>query len=54
MPTKQPFDQLIKECQLAMHSAVILARENHEFRAANEKQLQNAKNLESSCLMRAL
>jgi hypothetical protein len=39
-PTKQALDQLIKGCQLAMHSAVLLARENHDLRAANEKQVQ--------------
>jgi hypothetical protein len=42
-PTKQALDQLIKGCQLAMHSAVILARENQELRAANEKQIKNRK-----------
>jgi hypothetical protein len=42
-PTKQALDQLIKGCQLAMHSAVILAHENQELRAANEKQIQKRK-----------
>jgi hypothetical protein len=36
-PTKQALDQLVKGCQLVMHSAVILARENQELWAANEK-----------------
>jgi hypothetical protein len=39
-PTKQALDQLIKGCRLAMHSAVILATENRDLRAANEKQQQ--------------
>jgi hypothetical protein len=39
-PTKQALDQLIKGCQLAMHNAVILARENHDLRVANKKELQ--------------
>jgi hypothetical protein len=42
-PTKQALDQLVRGCQLAMHSAVILARENQELRAANEKQVKNSK-----------
>ena len=42
-PTKQALNQLIKGCQLAMHNAVILASENRELRAANEKQLQKRK-----------
>jgi hypothetical protein len=42
-PTKQALDQLVKGCQLAMHSAVILARENQDLRAANEKQVKNSK-----------
>jgi hypothetical protein len=36
-PTNQALDQLIKGCQLAMHNAAILAQENRELRAANEK-----------------
>ncbi|KAL1981882.1 hypothetical protein VTN96DRAFT_2069 [Rasamsonia emersonii] len=39
-PTDRALNQLIKGCQMAMHSAVILARENQELRAANEKQKQ--------------
>jgi hypothetical protein len=36
-------DQLVKGCQLAIHSAVILAQENQELRAANKKQVKNSK-----------
>ncbi|KAK9578966.1 suppressor protein sef1 [Aspergillus fumigatus] len=39
-PTKKAINQLIKGCQLAMHSAAILAKENHDLRAANEVQKQ--------------
>jgi hypothetical protein len=42
-PTKQALDQLVRGCQLAMHSAVILARENQELRMANEKQVKISK-----------
>jgi hypothetical protein len=42
-PTNEALNQLVKGCQLAMHSAAILARENQELRAANEKQLKNRK-----------
>jgi hypothetical protein len=42
-PTKQALDQLVKGCQLAMHSAVILAQENQELWVANEKQAKNSK-----------
>lgn len=38
---KSTYD-LIKGCQLAMHSAVLLTEENNELRAANEKQKQNS------------
>jgi hypothetical protein len=37
-PTGQAFKQLVKGCQLAMHSAVLLADENKQLRAANERQ----------------
>lgn len=36
-PTVQAINQLIKGCQMAMHSAVILAAENKKLRAANER-----------------
>jgi DDE superfamily endonuclease len=39
-PTDAALNQLIKGCQLAMNSAVILAKENSDLRAANEKQKQ--------------
>jgi len=42
-PTKQALDQLVKGCQLAIYSAVILARENQELRVANKKQVKNSK-----------
>lgn len=42
-PTNAALNQLIKGCQLAMNSAVILAKENHDLRAANEKQKQKRK-----------
>ncbi|KKA21900.1 hypothetical protein T310_4064 [Rasamsonia emersonii CBS 393.64] len=35
--------QLIKGCELAINSAVILVKENHDLRAANEKQKQKRK-----------
>lgn len=37
-PTDPALDQLVKGCQLAMHSAVLLANENNGLRAANQKQ----------------
>jgi hypothetical protein len=36
-PSKRALDQLAKGCQMAMHSAAILARENKELKAANAK-----------------
>jgi len=36
-PTIQAVNQLVKGCQMAMQSAVILAAENKKLRAANEK-----------------
>ena len=33
-------NQLVKGCQLAIHSAVILVNENQELRVANQKQWQ--------------
>jgi hypothetical protein len=37
-PTDRAVQQLIKGCQMAMHSAVLLADENKKLRAANERQ----------------
>ncbi|ODM20017.1 hypothetical protein SI65_05003 [Aspergillus cristatus] len=42
-PTKSAMDQLVKGCQMAMNSATILAKENHDLRAANERQQQKRK-----------
>ncbi|KAL1986328.1 hypothetical protein VTN96DRAFT_9566 [Rasamsonia emersonii] len=42
-PINVALNQLIKGCQLAMNSAVILAKENHDLQAANEKQKQKRK-----------
>ncbi|BCR88024.1 uncharacterized protein ACHE_40588S [Aspergillus chevalieri] len=39
-PTHRALNQLVKGCQLAIQSATILAKENTELRAANEKQKQ--------------
>src|SRR5699024_9524707 len=39
-PTNRAFNQLIKGCELALHSAAILTKENHDLRAANENQKQ--------------
>ena len=39
-PTKAALNQLIKGCEMAMNSAVILAKENQDLRATNEKKLQ--------------
>jgi hypothetical protein len=37
-PTDQALNQLVKGCQLAMHSAVILADENEKLRTENQRQ----------------
>jgi hypothetical protein len=37
-PTDQALSQLVKGCQIAMHNAVLLAHENKEVRAANQRQ----------------
>ena len=39
-PMDMALNQLVKGCQLAMHGASILAKENHDLHAANEKQKQ--------------
>jgi hypothetical protein len=43
MPSKLAVQQLIKGCKIAMHSAAILVKENHDLRAANEKEKQKRK-----------
>jgi hypothetical protein len=42
-PTNTALNQLIKGCQVAMHSATVLAKENRDLRAANEKQKQKGR-----------
>lgn len=37
-PTEQALNQLVKGCELVMHSAVILASENEKLRAENARQ----------------
>ena len=39
-PTTQAVKQIIKGCQMAMHSAAILAKENSELRIANQHRKQ--------------
>jgi hypothetical protein len=39
--------QLIKGCEMAMYSAALLAKENHDLRAANEKEKEKRKNLDA-------
>jgi hypothetical protein len=39
-PTDTALNQLVKGCQLAMHGATVLAKENRDLRATNEKQKQ--------------
>lgn len=42
-PAKAAMDQVFRSCQTAMNSVAILAKENHDLRAANEKQQQKRK-----------
>ena len=42
-PAKTAMDQVFRSCQLAMNRIAILAKENHDLRAANEKQQQKKK-----------
>jgi hypothetical protein len=42
-PSKLAIQQLIKGCEMAMHSAALLAKENRDLRAANEKEKQKSK-----------
>jgi len=37
-PANQALNQLVKGCQIAMHNAVLLAQENKELQAANQRQ----------------
>ena len=37
-PSKSALRQLIKGCEIAMQSAAILSKENHDLRSANEKE----------------
>ena len=37
-PENQALNQLVKGCQLAMHSAVLLAEENRQLRSENKRQ----------------
>ncbi|ODM17343.1 hypothetical protein SI65_07018 [Aspergillus cristatus] len=39
-PTNQALNQLVKGCEITMNSAIFLAHENGQLRAANEKQKQ--------------
>jgi DDE superfamily endonuclease len=39
-PSSQAINQLIKGCQMAMHSAVLLATENTKLQAANQRRKQ--------------
>jgi 7-keto-8-aminopelargonate synthetase-like enzyme len=42
-PSELAIQQLIKGCEMAMHSAALLAKENRDLRAANEKEKQKSK-----------
>jgi hypothetical protein len=37
-PTEQALNQLVKGCQMAMHNAVLLARENEKLHVENQRQ----------------
>jgi hypothetical protein len=39
-PSKTMINQIIKGCAITMHSAALLAKENADLRAANEKKRQ--------------
>ena len=39
-PTERALNKLVKGCQMAMYNAVLLASENTDLRAANQKQKQ--------------
>ena len=42
-PTKSALNQLIKGCELAMNSGILLAQENQDLRAAHEKKQQGSR-----------
>jgi hypothetical protein len=42
-PSQMAIQQLIKGCEMAMHSAALLAKENRDLRAANEKEKEKRK-----------
>jgi len=42
-PTKSALNQLVKGCEMAINSAIILTKENRDLRAAHEKQAQKKK-----------
>ena len=42
-PTKSALNQLVKGCEMAMNSAIILTKENRDLRAAHEKQARKKK-----------
>ena len=42
-PTKCALNQLIKGCELAMNSGILLAQENQDLRAAHEKKRQGSR-----------
>ena len=42
-PTKSALNQLIKGCEMAMNSGIILAKENQDLQAAHEKHIQKRK-----------
>ena len=42
-PSKTALNQLVKGCEMAMSSAIILAKENQDLRIAHEKQVQKRK-----------
>jgi len=39
-PTELALDQLVKGCEMAMNSAILLAEENRQLRAINAKQVK--------------
>src|SRR5580700_11897298 len=42
-PTDYALNQLVKGCQMAMNSAILLAEENRQLRAENERQKKKVK-----------
>ena len=39
-PTKAALNQLVKDCEMAMNSAILLAEENRQLQAINAKQVK--------------